>query len=147
MPATLVVPAVPTGQISLGESYADPSVSTQKLAVNADGSLNVVLETSAVQIGLISTGGANASNLVTAGKNSNTVIKGTAGTLAKILVVTLGAGACTLYDHATLAQGTVLAVVPASAAAGTVISVEAPAANGIVASASAANPALTISYT
>jgi cellulase/cellobiase CelA1 len=63
------------------------------------------------------------------------VVKNSAGRLLKIVVTTtLSAAAITIYDNAAAAAGTVLFVIPASAAAGSIYSVDLPAVNGIFAS-------------
>ena len=61
--------------------------------------------------------------------------KAAAGRLNKIIVTTvLGAGAITIYDNASAASGTVLFVIPAATAAGSIFSLDLPAVNGIYAS-------------
>ena len=63
------------------------------------------------------------------------VVKSGPGRLLKISVTTaLSAAAITIYDNASAAAGTVLFVIPASAAAGSVYDVNLPAVNGIYAS-------------
>ena len=64
----------------------------------------------------------------------NVVIKATPGMLCTILVTTTmtGAGvAITFFDNATTAAGTVIGIVPALTAAGTIFSLIIPAINGI----------------
>ena len=63
------------------------------------------------------------------------VIKPSAGRLFKAVVTTaLSAAAVTIYDNASAAAGTILFVIPASAAAGSVYDINLPAAAGIYAS-------------
>lgn len=73
-------------------------------------------------------------------------IKAQGGRLCRVLVTATGTGVCTFYDNASGASGTVIGVVPASAAVGTVYQFDMPAANGIFASNAASGPALTVSY-
>lgn len=146
MTATLVVPAVPAANLTLNEVIVDGTTSTQKLAVSASGVVSTKLAAGTAYIGRVSGGGTTASNAVDAANNANAVVKAGAGVLCKILVTDSRAAAVTLYDHATQATGTVLFVVPGSAANGTIYDVQVPVANGIVASASATRSALTISY-
>jgi hypothetical protein len=71
----------------------------------------------------------------TASLNATGAVKAAPGRLASILVTTaLSAAAVTIYDNASAASGTVLAVIPASSAVGTRIVVDLPAFNGIYAS-------------
>jgi hypothetical protein len=62
-------------------------------------------------------------------------VKAAPGRLASILVTTaLSAAAITIYDNASAASGTVLAVIPASSLVGFRVVVDLPAFNGIYAS-------------
>ncbi len=73
------------------------------------------------------------------------VIKSQPGRLCKVLVTTaLPATAVTIYDN-TSAAGTIIGVIPASSAVGTLIDFNMPAAIGIYISASASG-AITLSY-
>lgn len=54
--------------------------------------------------------------------------------------------AVTIYDNASAASGTILAVIPSGGADGTVFSLKVPFANGITLSGSANNPALGFVY-
>lgn len=65
------------------------------------------------------------------------VVKGSAGLFYGYSVtVALSAAAITIYDNASAASGTILAVIPASTAIGTIVSLATPipAVNGIYAS-------------
>ena len=63
------------------------------------------------------------------------VVKPSAGRLLKAVVTTaLSAAAITIYDNASTNSGTILFVIPASAAAGSVYTIDLPAVNGIYAS-------------
>jgi len=78
--------------------------------------------------------------------NATTVVKASAGRLARILVTTLGAGTLTCYDNATTGAGTIIGNVAASAAVGTVEPLDMPAANGITCVSSATGPVATVSF-
>lgn len=74
------------------------------------------------------------------------VVKPGAGRLLKIVVTTaMSAAATTIYDNASAASGTILFVVPASAAVGNVYTIDLPAVNGIFASF-AGTGTITIGY-
>lgn len=68
------------------------------------------------------------------------------GVLVGILVTVLKAAAVTIYDHASAASGTKLAVIEASAAAGTMRFYHMPFENGLTFQAAATFPGLTICY-
>jgi len=92
------------------------------------------------------TGGASTVS-VAAGATGNTVVKGSAGRLARILTTTAnGAAAVAVYDNASAATGTVIGYIPASASAGTLVDFSMPAALGITVGGSATNPAMTVSF-
>lgn len=97
---------------------------------------------------LTSSGGATTA-AVAAGTASDTVVKASAGRLARI-AVTAAAGTTTgttnIYDNASGHTGTILAVVPNNTAVGTFIDVQMPAANGITVNGVANSPGMTISY-
>ena len=62
-------------------------------------------------------------------------VKSSAGRLLKAIVTTaLSAAAITVYDNASAASGTILFIIPASAAQGSVYDINLPAVNGIYAS-------------
>ncbi|WP_438489572.1 hypothetical protein [Streptomyces sp. S186] len=83
---------------------------------------------------------------VTAGAGT-VVVKAAPGRLCRVVVTAAGTtGAVTFYDNASSATGTVLAVVPGSAAVGALYEVQMPAANGIVVAAAASSVALTVAY-
>lgn len=84
--------------------------------------------------------------VVSASGGVNTVKAG-AGRLLKIIVtVATTVAACTVYDNATTNSGTVLAVIPAATAAGTVYDINLPAVNGITVNGGASAGSLTIGY-
>jgi hypothetical protein len=124
--------------------YTDSAGNFRQTVTLGDTTNNIALLPSGIQ--LTSEGGANANFAITAGKNTITVVSVQAGRLCKVTVVTLGTAACTFYDSASAASGNVVGVVTASAAVGTIFSFQTVTANGITASASASNPALTVAY-
>ena len=65
---------------------------------------------------------------------ASAAIKTAPGRLLKIIVAVTTSAAVTFYDNATTNSGTVLFVVPSSAAVGSVYDVNLPAVNGIYAS-------------
>lgn len=88
---------------------------------------------------------------VAAGVTGNTVIKAGSGALAKVLVTsTNGAAAISIYDAngptSGSVAGTVIGVVPASAAVGSIYSLGMPFQNGLTVGGAATNGAITISF-
>lgn len=84
---------------------------------------------------------------VAATVSTDTVIKTGSGTLGRILVTsTNGAAAINIYDNATTHSGTIIGVVAASAAVGTVYTLGMPFENGLTVGGAATNGAITISY-
>lgn len=80
--------------------------------------------------------------------SADTVIKASGGYLGRVLVTQVnGAAAINIYDNASGHTGTIIGVVPASAAAGTVYTFGIPASSGITVAGAATNGALTISFT
>lgn len=92
-----------------------------------------------------STGG-RASTAIAAGITANTVIKASPGRLARILVTASGTNALNVFDNNASPGGTQIALVPASATAGTLVDCQVPALNGITVQGNAANPGVTIFY-
>lgn len=90
--------------------------------------------------------GGRASQAIAAGVTANTVVKANPGRLARILVTASGSGALNVFDNNSAPSGTQIALVPASASAGTLVDCQAPALNGITVQGNAANPAVTIFY-
>lgn len=92
------------------------------------------------------TGGSTTVAIASA-KSTDTVVKASAGRLCKVLLTTAnGAAAISIYDNASTHSGTVIGYIPASAAAGTLVDFQMPAAAGITVGGAATNPAMTISY-
>lgn len=93
---------------------------------------------------LVTTGGLVTTSVPT--NAANVVIKGSAGRLCRVLVTTTGSTAMQIFDNATTNTGTLIGVLPASAAIGGVYDFSMPAANGITIAGSATNPAVTVSW-
>lgn len=91
-------------------------------------------------------GGGQTANVPTG--TGNTVVKAKEGRLCKVLVTAAGTGTGNVlfYDNATTNSGTVIGIVPATIAIGTVYTFDMPAGNGIVATNVANGPVLTVSY-
>ncbi|SRR6266581_2701491 len=84
---------------------------------------------------LVDTYGYPVSPASTASVSATGAVKAAPGRLACILVTTaLSGAAVTIYDNASAASGTVLAVIPASSAVGFRVVVDLPAFAGIYAS-------------
>jgi len=84
---------------------------------------------------------------VAASVSTDTVIKVGSGTLGKVLVTSAnGAAAINLYDNSTTHSGTIIGVVPASAAAGSIYALGMPFENGLTVGGASTNGAITISY-
>lgn len=82
----------------------------------------------------------------TAASNATTTLLTGAGQGGYALVTTLGTGIATIYDN-TAGSGTVVAVVAASAAAGTLIPIPFPLSTGLTVVSAASGPALTVTWT
>jgi hypothetical protein len=95
---------------------------------------------------LHTTDGGTTATAITAGTVADTVIKGSAGRLCRIVVTTAGTNAMEIYDNASAGSGKIIATVAANAVAGTWIDAQMPAANGITVKGNANNPAVTISF-
>ena len=94
-----------------------------------------------------------ASNAAVPAGAGTTVIKaGGPGVLGRVVITTAGStGNLTLYDSASGASGTILAVIPgasnvAAAVVGAVYDLRMPVLNGITAVGAANSPAVTVSY-
>lgn len=84
---------------------------------------------------------------VAAGTAANTVIKASAGRLARVLITLTGTASMLIYDNATTNSGTLIGVIPANPTAGQVFEFKMPAASGITVDGDANNPGVTISWT
>lgn len=83
---------------------------------------------------------------IAASKSTDTVIKGTPGRLATIIVTTVGTVQMNFYDNASAGSGTIIGSIPANAPVGSQFVADMPAANGITAKGNASNPAVTVSF-
>jgi hypothetical protein len=91
--------------------------------------------------------GGSATVAIPAGTVANTVVKSASGRLCRVLVTQSGTGsAVQLFDNSTTNTGTVIGIVPATAAVGSVFVFDTPAVNGITAGGSSTGPAVTVSY-
>ncbi len=97
-------------------------------------------------IGEVSDGG-RSTTAVAASVSTDTVIKATAGRLAKVLVTATGTNAMQIFDNATAGSGKIIGALPASPAVGAVYDFQMPAANGVTVLGNALNPGVTISWT
>ncbi len=97
---------------------------------------------------LLMTTGGTATVAVLTGTAGSAVIKASAGRVCRALVTSAGTSTdnLTIYDNASAASGTILAIIPGGTAVGTVVDINMPAANGIYASNVASGPAVTLSY-
>jgi hypothetical protein len=196
----------PTTQAVSGAiNIADPTTSTQKLAVNADGSINVknVAVASSdgqasstfpeIQMGLynssnavdrwrssavgdgvniglggivrylyngtnhdrqqgkqgvadVSSGGRSTLAIAAGTSSSNTVVKASAGRLARVIVTAAGTASLLIYDNATTNSGTIIGALPATTTVGQVFDFLCPATAGITAAIANGTPAVTITY-
>lgn len=93
----------------------------------------------------VSVGGLS-TTAIAANTSTNTVIKATPGRLCKVLITTSAAAAIVIYDNATTNSGTIICSIAASAAAGTLVDLQMPAANGITFAGIASSPAFTVSW-
>lgn len=76
---------------------------------------------------------------------ANCVVKASAGRIARLLVTVIGAGTFTCYDNAAAASGTIIAVLGASAALGSVEAPDMPAVNGVFCVSATSGPVVTVS--
>lgn len=84
---------------------------------------------------------------VVAAGAGTTVVKGSAGRLAAVVVTGANStGVLTFYDNATTNSGTVIAVVPSGATTGTRYPLDVPAVNGITAVGASGSAGVTVIY-
>jgi len=74
------------------------------------------------------------------------VVKASAGYLKGFVVTTTATAAMSFYDNASAASGTVLYTTSATIAAGTVVTLDMPFANGLTLSQASGSAAVTIAY-
>lgn len=95
---------------------------------------------------VVSFTGGSATKQVAAGAGT-VVVFGKNTRLCRVVVISAGtSGAVTFYDNASAASGTILGVVPGTAAVGSVFEFQMPAQFGIVASAAASSVGCTVCY-
>ncbi len=90
--------------------------------------------------------GGRVSTSIAAGITANTIVRGSSGRLARVLVTTSGTNQLNIFDNASAPTGTIIGLVPANAAVGSIIDCQAPAANGITVAGNSNNPGVTIFY-
>lgn len=90
--------------------------------------------------------GGRVSTAIAAGITANTIVRGSSGRLARILVTATGTNQMNIFDNASSPAGTIIGLVPANATVGTLIDCQAPAANGITVAGNSNNPGVTIFY-
>jgi hypothetical protein len=134
-----------SGRTLYGDNMAEgcaaagsPAVGNPVLVAGVDVNGNVASLSSSSRDGASTTA-------IAAGKTTDTVIKGAAGKIYRILVTTTGSNPLLVFDNATTHTGTVIGALPASPAIGSYLQMN-PAANGITVQGNAANPAVTISW-
>lgn len=136
---------------------ATQGTSTDSAGVNTViGQLKQIrLNTASITIGSALPAGGNLIGVVAFGgttteyvpaNNGVTVVKGSAGRLASVIVINTGPAQLNFYDNASQASGTPIGAVPANAAVGSVYSFNAPALNGIVANSVANCCSVTVCY-
>ena len=85
-----------------------------------------------------------ASTPVAAGTATDTVIKPTAGFVAKALVTAVGTGNTLIWDNATGHTGTIVGLIPLGATVGQIVPIQAVAKNGITVQGNALNAGFTL---
>lgn len=91
-------------------------------------------------------GGGLNTTAVAAGTITDTVIKASAGRLARVLVTASGTAALNIYDNATTHSGTIICAIPASAPVGSIYDLRMPATNGITVGGALNTPGITASW-
>ena len=123
--------------------YTDSAGNFRQTVTLGDTTNNVALLPSGVQ--LESDGGASTLAVASA-KTSVTVISATTGRLCKVLVTASNTSSVSFYDNSATTTGTIVGLVPASAALGAVYSFQFPVSNGITGAGSAGAPGYTVSF-
>jgi len=83
---------------------------------------------------------------IAAGVATDTTVKGTPGTLVRVLVTATGTGTLLIYDNVAAHTGTIIGAVPANATQGSLFTFCMPALVGITVQGSANNPGITVSF-
>lgn len=90
--------------------------------------------------------GGSSTVAISSGTTADTVVKASSGRLCRVLVTATNTHELDIYDNASGHTGTLIGVVAANAANGTVAVFQMPAANGITVQGNANNPGVTISF-
>jgi hypothetical protein len=98
------------------------------------------------RIGMTNNDG-NSNVTIAAGKASDTVVFGSGGFLASVLVTATGTNQMNFYDNASAGSGGIVGIIPASAAVGTITQCKAPCGTGCTAKGNSNNPGVTVFYT
>jgi hypothetical protein len=105
------------------------------------------LATAGASLTVLSTKAVKKNAAVPAGAGAGVqVIRAGAGELHSVLVTAAGTADLSIYDHATLGQGTKIGFIPANTVAGTSFIIQGGAMLGIVAGRAANTPAVTVTY-
>lgn len=134
---------------TIGTLYDDNGVGIASTSTGKGATNYAALCVSDNGVPIQTTTGGSATVATAANLGTNTVVKGAPGRLCRVLVSaapTTTTGTTTIYDNATTASGTALAVISNATAVGTVIDVNMPAALGITVGGNANAPGMTISY-
>jgi hypothetical protein len=83
---------------------------------------------------------------IASGHTADTVVKASAGRLARVLVTTTNTTAMQIFDNASAGSGKVIGYIPANPTAGNVYTFHMPAALGVTVKGDANNPGVTVSY-
>jgi hypothetical protein len=132
------------------ELYTSPA-SWLSIQANQAGNWNVnIRDTGATTINsngnALNVSGSHLNAVVAANTASNTVIKASSGVLCTVTVTTLGTAGISFFDSPTTNAGTVLLSIPASAAVGTIYTLNGAATTGITAAGVTNCPGLTVFY-
>ena len=97
--------------------------------------------------GVLPVAAAKSNAALAAGTGTTPVtIKASAGYLKSFVVTTTASAACSLYDNATTNSGTILYTTASNIAAGTIVVLDMPFANGLTISQASGSMAATIAY-
>lgn len=138
------------GNVALGTTTDSVGASTvlgqlKQIRLNtASVTIGSALPTGGNVIGVVAFGGTTTQYVP--GNSGVTVVKGSSGRLASVIVIATGTVQLNFYDNASQASGTPIGAVPANAAVGSVYAFNTPAAQGIVANSVANCCSVTICY-
>jgi hypothetical protein len=93
----------------------------------------------------VSSGGAQ-TVAIASGTAADTVVKASPGRLCRVLVTATNTNEMDIFDNASGHTGTIIGVVQANAANGSIYDFQMPAANGITVHGNANNPGVTIGF-